>query len=99
MAAIDTRHNIAPRMAFGASGAIVAPFESPGRIAMGLKLLTALMLSALPAAALAQAGTEDPYLWLEEVSSPRVMSWVETHNAASTKRLETDRRYQTLYNE
>jgi prolyl oligopeptidase len=39
----------------------------------------------------------DPYLWLEDVSSPRAMAWVDAHNATSTKLLEADPRYATLY--
>jgi prolyl oligopeptidase len=45
----------------------------------------------------AQAG--DPYLWLEEVDSPRAMQWVRDHNASSTAVLEADPRYQTLFEE
>ena len=41
----------------------------------------------------------DPYIWLEEFSSPRAMAWVESHNAASAKRLEADPRFQQNYSE
>ena len=41
----------------------------------------------------------DPYLWLEEFTSPRAMEWVNAHNAVTEKRLTADLRYQTLYNE
>ena len=41
----------------------------------------------------------DPYIWLEEVSSPRAMDWVNAHNAKSTAVLEADARYPTLYQE
>ena len=48
----------------------------------------------------AAAGTpDDPYLWLEEVSSPRAMEWVNAHNAKAQAVLEADPRYQTYYNE
>ena len=66
-----------------------------------MRLLTlALLASAAvtPIAASAQAA-EDPYLWLEDVSSPRAMEWVNARNAFSTKVLEADPRYQTLYDE
>ena len=53
----------------------------------------------LHAAATAQQAAEDPYLWLEEVSSPRALEWVEAHNARSLERLESDPRYPTLYSE
>ena len=62
------------------------------------RFLSVLVLTAIPAMALSAAATsEDPYIWLEDVSSPRAMAWVEKHNAASTKILEADPRYQTLY--
>jgi prolyl oligopeptidase len=37
--------------------------------------------------------TDDPYIWLEDVSSPKAMEWVEAHNAKSTAALEADPRY------
>jgi prolyl oligopeptidase len=59
-----------------------------------------LVLPMIASAALAAAQPPaDPYLWLEDVSSPRAMAWVEAHNAASTKVLEADPRYATLYGE
>jgi prolyl oligopeptidase len=56
-------------------------------------------LAALSAPALAHAAGADPYIWLEEVSSPKAMAWVESHNAVTTKALEADPRYATLYSE
>jgi prolyl oligopeptidase len=41
----------------------------------------------------------DPYLWLEEFSSPRAMAWVERHNEVTTKRLEADPGYARNYAE
>src|SRR3569623_601902 len=52
--------------------------------------------AAAPAAA---AAGDDPYLWLEEASSPRAMEWVNSHNAKAQAVLEADPRYQTYYNE
>ncbi len=60
-------------------------------------LLAVIALMVLPAHIAAQPA--DPYLWLEDVSSPRAMAWVDAHNAASTKVLQADPRYQTLYDE
>jgi prolyl oligopeptidase len=62
------------------------------------------LLSALAAQAVAHAETPasdpaDPYIWLEEFSSPRAMAWVESHNATTTKRLEADPRYARNYSE
>ena len=34
----------------------------------------------------------DPYIWLEEATSPRAMDWVNTHNAKATAVLEADAR-------
>lgn len=61
-----------------------------------------LMMLAAAAAGIsgAQAATsDDPYLWLEDVSSPRALSWVEAHNAKSTAVLEADPRYQRFYSQ
>ena len=30
-----------------------------------------------------EAPDDDPYLWLEDTESPRVLDWVETQNAAT----------------
>jgi prolyl oligopeptidase len=43
------------------------------------------------------ATSDDPYLWLEEVSSPKALGWVEAHNAKTTAVLEADPRYQRFY--
>ena len=43
------------------------------------------------------ATADDPYLWLEDVSSPKALQWVEAHNAKSTAVLEADPRYQRFY--
>ncbi len=43
------------------------------------------------------ATAEDPYLWLEEVSSPKALAWVEQHNQRSTAVLQADPRYQRYY--
>ena len=62
--------------------------------------LGALMAAALgTGSAVAQTTSDDPYLWLEDVSSPKAMAWVEAHNAKSTAVLEADPRYQQYYNE
>jgi len=59
----------------------------------------ALMAALItPALAAAQSPPADPYIWLEEASSPRAMAWVDAHNL-SAKKLEADPRYQGLYDE
>jgi prolyl oligopeptidase len=63
----------------------------------------ALVLLTIAAAAAGLGGvkaatSDDPYLWLEDVSSPRAMHWVEAHNAKSTAVLEADPRYRQFYN-
>src|SRR5437868_3220570 len=63
------------------------------------KTLAFLMIAAA-AAGLGgvQAATgDDPYLWLEDVSSPKALDWVEAHNAKSTAVLESDPRHQRFY--
>ncbi|HEX4738301.1 MAG TPA: prolyl oligopeptidase family serine peptidase [Allosphingosinicella sp.] len=53
--------------------------------------------SAQPPAA--PAAADDPYIWLEDPSGPRVMDWVNAHNAKAQAVLEADPRYQAYYNE
>jgi prolyl oligopeptidase len=55
--------------------------------------------AALAAAAHGQTSVDDPYLWLEEVSSPRAMEWVNAQNARTQAVLEADPRYQGYYEE
>src|SRR5229473_5630500 len=67
-------------------------------------LVALLAAAGLPAMAQAQAPVQtadpaDPFIWLEEVSSPRAMAWVERHNQATTNRLEADPRYARNYAE
>jgi prolyl oligopeptidase len=54
---------------------------------------------ALPFPATAQTAPDDPYLWLEDVSSPRSMDWVNAHNATSTALLQADPHYATFYDQ
>ncbi len=70
------------------------------------KLRTLLLLAPLPLLAMtsmrgigAQTHTPeqpDPYLWLEDVSSPRAMAWVRAENQRSAKVLESDPQFATL---
>ena len=63
-------------------------------------LLCALAaFAALPAIAHAQAVSDDPFQWLEDIDAPRSMTWVEGQNVKSAKRLETDPRYETFHAE
>jgi prolyl oligopeptidase len=41
----------------------------------------------------------DPYIWLEDVSNPRVDAWVAAENAKTVGVLEQDTRFPTLYAE
>jgi prolyl oligopeptidase len=63
---------------------------------LGLLLLT---VGAASADAQQPASSNDPYIWLEDVSSPRSMDWVNSHNAKTQAVLEADPRYQQYYNE
>jgi len=62
----------------------------------GLIALTIAAAAAGLSGAQAAPG-DDPYLWLEEVSSPQALAWVEQHNAKSTAVLQSDPRYQPYY--
>lgn len=58
---------------------------------------SALVLAALTLLPFAHAQTQptpgDKYLWLEDVSSDRSMTWVKEHNARTAKVLEADPRF------
>ena len=43
------------------------------------------------------ATQEDPYLWLEEIDSPRAMEWVNQQNAATTNALTQHPKFQAVY--
>ena len=67
---------------------------------MRLPAIALLAAATLPlSAAVAQTAPNDPYLWLEDVSSPRAMDWVNAHNATSTALLQADPHYQTFYDQ
>ncbi|HEY7899753.1 MAG TPA: S9 family peptidase, partial [Caulobacteraceae bacterium] len=63
-----------------------------------MKLAIPVLALAMIAPLLAKAQTPpaDPYIWLEEASSPRAMAWVEAHNK-SVAPLEADARYKGFY--
>jgi len=64
-----------------------------------MRIASLALIAALTAPPLAAAAPpDDPYIWLEEATSPRAMTWVEQHNA-SAKKLEADPRYQGFYDE
>jgi len=43
--------------------------------------------------------TADPYLWLEDIHSPRAMAWVKAQNVRSTGILQADPDYRKDYND
>ncbi|MEO1137573.1 MAG: hypothetical protein AAFW68_13360 [Pseudomonadota bacterium] len=47
----------------------------------------------------AVADDADPYLWLEDVEGERALAWVEEQNAQSLAALESDPRFQPMYEE
>jgi prolyl oligopeptidase len=61
--------------------------------------LTAAFLLLTCGAALADdlKTPEDPFIWLEQVESPRSLQWVEAENARTAQVLETDPRYEALH--
>ncbi len=61
--------------------------------------LLAVAWAAAPETASSTAAAEDPYLWLEQVDSPRAMEWVRAENAKTAAVLEQDPRYPVLYKE
>jgi len=47
--------------------------------------------------AAAQAPTDDPWLWLEDVEGQKALDWVEAHDAQTLKTLESEPGYQATY--
>ena len=43
------------------------------------------------------SGTDDPFLWLEQVNEPRALDWVKAENAKTSTVLESDPRYAPLH--
>ncbi len=78
-----------------ASARGVRPFPVTCRLAV---LGTALLVSSCGADG-RTSGTEDPYLWLEEVDGREALAWVSDQNEHSLDRLQTDPRYETLREE
>jgi prolyl oligopeptidase len=62
---------------------------------MRLKLALAAAVTLISLAAIADQA--DPYIWLEDVSSPRAMAWVHAENAKTLAVLEKDSHYAGLY--
>jgi prolyl oligopeptidase len=58
-------------------------------------LVLTLALAGPPSAARA----EDPFLWLEDIESPRALDWVARQNARTAAVLEDDRRYPVFLQE
>ncbi len=42
---------------------------------------------------------DDPYIWLEEFTSPKVDQWIAVHNAPTFAELEADPRYKIFYDQ
>jgi prolyl oligopeptidase len=55
------------------------------------------LLSLVVVASAFAAETPDPYIWLEQVDSPRAIEWVKKENDKTTQVLEKDPRYAGLY--
>ncbi len=72
------------------------------RIVPGLSaLICGALLPSLGAngadAATGAPAAEDPYLWLEQVDSPRAMDWVRAENLKTAAVLERDAHYPVMY--
>ena len=59
-----------------------------------IPLLILLLACVIPA--WAQEKSDDPYFWLEEVTSDRALSWVKEQNAVSTRELEASANFETI---
>ncbi len=61
-----------------------------------LFLASALATTVCPSAG---ANTDDPYLWLEEIDSPKALEWVKSQNEKSLHRIQSDSRYPIVESE
>ena len=66
-------------------------------LASGLPAVAMAQNTPAPAAAFATTDATDPYLWLEDVQSERVDAWVAEKNQHSLGTLQSDPRYEGLY--
>ena len=67
----------------------------------GLKfvLLAAAAMVGASGVAVSAVQADDPYIWLEEVTSPKVDAWIAAHNAPTFAELEADPRYKIFYDQ
>src|SRR5262245_27447650 len=52
-----------------------------------LGFVALLAFTSAARAATPPAASDDPFLWLEDIDSPRALAWVKEHNDATEKRL------------
>ncbi|HEX6308406.1 MAG TPA: prolyl oligopeptidase family serine peptidase [Longimicrobiales bacterium] len=64
---------------------------------MGINAATAGALSTLLATGSALAQQADPFIWLEDVESPRALAWVEAKNAATVAQLTRHPAYEPIF--
>jgi prolyl oligopeptidase len=62
-------------------------------------LLLAALLPACLSAQTADSAKSDPYLWLEEIESPRALEWVKGHNAATMAEFQNDSNFMRFQSE
>ncbi|MEO5957752.1 MAG: S9 family peptidase, partial [Opitutaceae bacterium] len=58
---------------------------------------SALAFASCFGAESAAPASDDPYLWLEEISGERALRWVNEHNAATARRLTATVTHDALY--
>jgi prolyl oligopeptidase len=89
----------APPLTSSARFRLFPRLEARGIWMSGLRVAVIAVLAGVAGltAASAQVAADDPYIWLEDVSSPKAMAWVNEHNDRTTKVLEADPRYQAYY--
>jgi prolyl oligopeptidase len=67
------------------------------RVRSAIAAALAVTLASLAIGQASGGSPPDPYLWLEQVDSPRAMSWVRAENAKTIAVLEKDPRYAMLF--
>ena len=63
-----------------------------------MKIAAACFLGLLsPLVSFAQAASDDPYAWLEDVSGDRALTWARAQNAVSQRELEASPNFKPIY--
>ena len=81
------------------TAAVAALLLASGIAPLAMAQTPASPASILPVGTFATTDDTDPYIWMEDVTSDRVDAWVAQKNAQSLGTLQSDPRYQGLFDQ